>query len=206
VWCVLILGLSMTALTIPVFTSAAVQRLGIPETAGLSVIDTIRLSAAVRALVADSEYDPLPATWRGAPAFDEASVSHLLDVRGAVIGGRLATGVTAAMLAGWIGLCVARRRWRPLALGMRAGGWATLGLVVLIGLIGLTDFDSFFVAFHGVLFKAGTWTFPYDSMLIRLFPERFWVTAAASWAVLAIVCSAGVLAAARWVPRQDATP
>jgi uncharacterized membrane protein len=88
--------------------------------------------------------------------------------------------------------CVARRRWRALARGMRAGALGVLGLVVFAGMAAVLDFSMFFAAFHGLFFAAGTWQFPYDSLLIRLFPERFWTTAGASWAVLA-ACGAGLL-------------
>ena len=53
------------------------------------------------------------------------------------------------------------------------------------------DFDTFFSAFHGLFFEPGTWTFPSDSVLIRLFPEAFWIAAGASWATLVLVAAAG---------------
>jgi integral membrane protein (TIGR01906 family) len=199
-WFALVLGLSVLTLTVPVFTSAAVQALGVPASAGLSVDDTVLLSAGVRALVADQEYDPLPRTWLGALAFDESAVSHLLDVRNVLIAARVATGAAAALLAAYVAWCVARRRWRALAGGMRAGALGVLGLVVLAALAAFLDFSTFFAAFHSLFFAAGTWQFPYDSLLIRLFPERFWTTAGAAWAVLA-ACGAGLLLlTARYVP------
>lgn len=199
-WTALVLGLSVTVLTVPVYTSAAEQLLGVPKTARLSRTDTIRLSGAVRAFVADQESEELPSRWRGEPAFDAAAVSHLEDVRQVIMAARLATGIAAGALAAYLGLCVVRRRWRSLGDGMRAGAVGIAGVALLALVAGLTDFDVLFSAFHGVFFAAGTWTFPYDSLLIRLFPERFWVSAGVSLALLSLV-GAGILElSARSVP------
>ncbi|HEX9093109.1 MAG TPA: DUF1461 domain-containing protein [Coriobacteriia bacterium] len=200
-WAALVVGLSVTVLTVPVFTSAASQALGIPASAGLSVEDTVHLSGLVRAFVADQDPEALPPEWRGSPAFDAGSVSHLVDVRRAIAGGRLGTGIAAGLLAVYLAACVSLRRWDVFASGMRTGAIVVLALFGIALVAGLTDFGSFFAAFHGLFFKAGTWTFPYDSMLIRLFPLRFWVTSGAAWAALAGFGAAVLALAARYVPR-----
>jgi integral membrane protein (TIGR01906 family) len=199
-WAALVIGLAVGALTVPVYTSAAVQVLEVPESAGLPIEDTVALSALVRALVADSEYDPLPVMWRGRPAFDEAAVQHLLDVRAVMLGARAATGVAAAVLAVWLALAVARKRWRPLTRGMRAGAGIIVGILGLSVAAAFLDFSAFFAAFHGLFFKSGTWLFPADSLLIRLFPERFWVASATAWGGLSAMGAALLLVTARSVP------
>jgi uncharacterized membrane protein len=55
---------------------------------------------------------------------------------------------------------------------------------VLAAAFALSDFEWFFSAFHGLFFRAGTWTFPFDSLLIQLFPEPFWAVLGAAWAAL----------------------
>jgi hypothetical protein len=200
-WAMLVVGLAVGALTVPVYTSAAEQALGIPASAGLSVTDTLRLSGAVRALVADPEFDPLPSTWRGSPAFDPSAVSHLMDVRAVLSGARAATGAAAALLGIWVAFAVARKRWSRLARGMRTGAYSVLGVLGLSVLAAFADFSAFFAAFHGLFFRSGTWTFPYDSLLIRLFPESFWVTSGVAWGVLSATGAMLLLVAARWVPR-----
>jgi integral membrane protein (TIGR01906 family) len=203
-WALLVIGSAVMALTVPVYTSALTQALGVPRTAGLSYADVVRLSGQVRALVADSDYDPLPASWRGAPAFDAGAVSHLLDVRAVIALARLTTGILALVLATYVAFCVGKRRFAELAGGMRAGAVAAGAFVVLAALAATVDFESFFTAFHGLFFAAGTWTFPADSLLIRLFPERFWMAAGASWAGL-IALGAGVLLVAAALVRRAAT-
>lgn len=199
-WAAVATGLAAIALTIPVYTTASSQYLGIAKTAGLSTAETLQLSGNVRALVADPEFDPLPSEYHGQPAFDASAVSHLMDVRGVLSGAKAATGAAAALLAVWVGWCVARGRWTALRRGMIAGGVLTLVSVALAASAAIIDFETFFASFHGLFFKAGTWTFPEDSMLIRLFPERFWITAGLAWGSLTGLVAAALLVGARWVP------
>lgn len=198
-WVVLCAGSSVLALTTPVFTSALTQVLGVPATSGLSTEDVVRLSASVRALVADAEYEPLPAEWKGAPAFDAASVSHLLDVRSVISGARVATGVAALMLAIYLATAIALRRLGPLRSGMSVAAGGLVALVVLALAAAVLDFGTLFAWFHSLFFASGTWTFPADSLLIRLFPERFWVAAGASWAALILLSAAVLAAAGHWL-------
>ncbi|MEE9524979.1 MAG: DUF1461 domain-containing protein [Candidatus Woesearchaeota archaeon] len=53
------------------------------------------------------------------------------------------------------------------------GGLSTIGLVVLLFLLGL-NFDWLFTIFHKILFKT-QWQFPSGSLLIKLFPEHFFI-------------------------------
>jgi hypothetical protein len=48
-----------------------------------------------------------------------------------------------------------------------------------------------------MFFRAGTWTFPADSLLIRLFPERFWEASGAVLAALSLLGGATLAIAAR---------
>lgn len=203
-WAALLTGSAALALTVPVYTSALTQALGVPQTAGLPVADVLHLSGEVRSLVADREYDPLPATWKGRPAFDAAAVSHLQDVRSVLSGARLATGIVSLLLAGYAGLCIGTRRLRRLSEGMRAGAIVTAVLILGAVVAAFGDFSSFFAAFHGLFFAAGTWTFPVDSLLIRLFPERFWMASGACWAALMALGAVVLAVAARFVRGAEA--
>ena len=75
---------------------------------------------------------------------------------------------------------------RELGRGMQVGAMALLALVLGAAAFALVSFDAFFAAFHAIFFAAGTWTFPYDSLLIQLFPERFWALSGAAWGALAL--------------------
>ena len=191
-WVVLCVGSSALALTVPVYTSALVQALGVPASSGLSTPDVVHLSGAVRALVADTEFDPLPVTWKGQRAFDAAASSHLHDVRSVISGARLATGGAALLLAAYVAACVGLRRFARLRAGMLAAAWVLVVAVALAALAAFSDFEALFAFFHSLFFASGTWTFPADSLLIRLFPEPFWIASGACWAAL-VLLSAAVL-------------
>jgi len=130
----------------------------------------------------------------GAPAFTVAEISHMEDVRAVVRGAMLAW--LLALLAFLVG-AVLPGRGRHLARAALAGGLLTAGLVGVVGLVGLVSFDFFFDAFHSVLFERGTWEFPTDSTLIRLYPERFWMTAALIGAGLILVQAAAAVVIGR---------
>lgn len=205
VWAAVVLGSAVLALTLPVYTSAMTQALGVPASSGLSTGDVVKLSGQVRALVADTEYDPLPATWKGAPAFDSAAVSHLMDVRSVFAGARIAVGVCALLLAVYVGWCLARRRFSALSTGMTVGAVLLVAGMVLGLIAGLTSFEALFAAFHGLFFAAGTWTFPADSLLIRLFPERFWAVSGGLWAGLTVLGAVALAVCARLLRTNVAT-
>jgi integral membrane protein (TIGR01906 family) len=203
-WATVAGGTAVVALTLPAYTSTMSRALDIPRTAGLPVADVARLSDSVRALVADPDYDPLPSSWAGLPAFDESAVSHLLDVRGVIALARTATGIAALLLATWVAYCVLRRRLGRMRAGMRAGAVLTGALIAFGAIAAMADFSWFFTAFHGLFFASGTWTFPSDSLLIRLFPERFWMASGVAWAVLTAAGAAALLVAAGSVRRAEA--
>lgn len=205
-WAVALAGVALSVLTLPVFTSTAIRALGVPTTAGLPVADTLRLADAARAYVADLSPQPLPATWKGRLAFDSDAVSHLRDVRGVIGAARTVTGVATIALAAWMGVCTGLKRWEDLRAGMRWGAAATAGFFVLAALAGVVDFDVLFVRFHGLLFEPGTWLFSPESLLIRLFPERFWVYSGLAWAGVAGAGALLLLGASGFVPRADSRP
>ena len=97
------------------------------------------------------------------------AVTHLDDVRRVMAAANALTLVLGVALAVWVGLS-ARRRPRDLAAALLAAAGLLLAFVVLAAAVALSDFDAFFSAFHGLFFAPGTWTFPSDSLLIRLFP------------------------------------
>lgn len=62
-----------------------------------------------------------------------------------------------------------------------------------VGLVALAvwaylDFNTFFTAFHGVLFPQGNWTFSATSLLITMYPETFWMGMGIIWVATSLVC------------------
>lgn len=54
---------------------------------------------------------------------------------------------------------------------------AILSFVIFVALSMLIvfNFDALFTSMHKLLFADGTWTFSYDSLLICMYPENFWI-------------------------------
>lgn len=65
---------------------------------------------------------------------------------------------------------------------------AVFSLCLIIFLLSL-NFPSFFDAFHRILFPAGNYTFPGDSLLITLFPEGFFLDFARKLLVETLIIS-----------------
>jgi integral membrane protein (TIGR01906 family) len=125
--------------------------------------------------VASARADEPPAAIGERAGFTPEEVSHLRDVRQVLSGVRTAAGASALVLAVWLGWSLARARRRAVWSAIQAGGWTILVLVGALAVFALIGFDAAFSALHGVFFAPGTWQFPADSLLIQLFPERFWM-------------------------------
>ncbi len=113
----------------------------------------------------------------GTPLFNERELSHMHDVKGVVqpalfVGYCICffmLGMAAwARFGGW---------WSEYVRGIQRGGWFTVGLVAVLGILGATSFWQFFTVFHELFFKGNSWLFLYSDTLIRLFPIPFWESA-----------------------------
>ncbi|GAB4164458.1 MAG: TIGR01906 family membrane protein [Candidatus Promineifilaceae bacterium] len=110
------------------------------------------------------------------PLYNAREIGHMLDVK------RVADGLIRPL--SWVGLggvgvgvlalLALDSSRRRLYAGMLWGGALTMAILLGIGLFLIVGWNTFFVAFHDLLFPAGTWTFPLTDSLIRLFPEKFW--------------------------------
>jgi len=199
---VLALGVAVMLLTAPWYTHTLSARFSLAEEAGISRDQALAIAEDVRAFVVAGR-GALPDTVAGRPGFDAAAVSHLADVRDVLAGARLATGVLAIVLTGLATWALSSGRRELVGGCLKAGAVATAVLVGLAGFAAVSDFDTFFSAFHGLFFAEGTWTFAYDSLLIRLFPEPFWSTSGASWAGIALAVALGYWGVGAWLVRGE---
>lgn len=150
-----------------------------PAAPGFS--DKARLALAVPSTLyivgAGTDDDLAALTHDGRPLYTAGEVQHLVDVRRRVVvlswlALAAGAGIVGAVLLAW------RRRSRALARAIDRGGWLTLALVAATGTAIGAVWPWFFTTFHEVLFPPGTWQFPEDSGLIRLFPGVFWYDSA----------------------------
>ena len=110
----------------------------------------------------------------GSPAFTEAEIKHMDDVRSLVgillrfslVGLAVILVLAIASRLGYV------RGFLPRALF--AGSLFTLVAGSVLGVVMLIDFDWFFTQFHLALFEGWTWYFRYEDTLLRLYPDVFW--------------------------------
>jgi len=124
--------------------------------------ETIRLTA-----VKDSEPFEL---------FNERETGHLRDVKELFrLNYRVLTG-TLIYALGYIGMYLFwRKDRRQLARGLLGGSGLTLGLMLVLGVGMLLNFDRLFWQFHLISFTNELWLLdPAKDYLIMLFPSGFW--------------------------------
>jgi len=187
---VAVVGLALLPITTPQYVRALVIAVGSEGLTSLGKEGTLDAAESVRRFVTDRSAPGLPATLDGAPAFDADAVSHLADVRAVLLPARVLALVAGSLACVW---CLVRARTgagrRAVGAALRGAGWLLVAGGSLALVAGALDFDAFFAWFHSLLFEAGTWVFPADALLIRLFPLRFWIAAGATWAGLVLVAA-----------------
>ena len=110
----------------------------------------------------------------GAALFNERELSHMQDVKN-VIQPVLWIGYGVWFLTLLLGMWARFGGWwQEYVSGVCRGGWLTVGLVAVIGIIAGISFWQFFTVFHELFFTGDSWLFLYSDTLIRLFPMRFW--------------------------------
>lgn len=134
--------------------------------------------------------------------FESRELDHLEDVK--KLFNRLETIqrlASALFAAAAIYLAILRHQRLLFIRTIGTGGALTLILTALIAALSLFDFGSFFSGFHELFFSPGTWLFPPDSLLIKVFPLSFWMAAARMLLILTGIESL-VLTVGLWLGRR----
>lgn len=157
--------------------------------------DREKLDVAIAEANAAAEADGRAGTLTGesaARSLPADAISHLDDVY------RVASMTKPALVILTV-LCIAGLAHVAVRIGrgalgrtLMAGGGLVLATFYALGAWAAIDFDGLFAAFHSLFFQAGTWTFPYDSLLITLYPTAFWMGMGGIW--LAVTCGLSILA------------
>lgn len=103
--------------------------------------------------------------------FTKDEVSHLNDV--SRLFRPISMGLNIMAVIAWSVLFLAVYKKTPLSKSFHVASRILAGLLIL-SIVCVLAFSSFFETFHRVLFPQGNWAFPNDSLLITLFPESFW--------------------------------
>lgn len=118
-----------------------------------------------------------PTSNRSCQAFNSLELSHMEDVQ-AVAQGLFLAGIIGSILAILAGFILVRwNGFYALKLALLQGSILTISLIIVVVLLAVTAWDTFFGGFHQLFFDDGTWQFYYSDTLIRLYPEQFWFDA-----------------------------
>lgn len=108
--------------------------------------------------------------------------------------------MTVLMLAGTFFVGITGSSYQVGLVYMVASVAAILAIVA-VAVWAISSWDSFFQAFHGLLFKNGNWTFGSDSLLICMYPAKFWTGMGIIWGIATILCSIIFFLVGRWMHR-----
>ena len=116
-------------------------------------------------------------------AFTQAEVNHMHDVKWVLL---IATVAVAVLFLLTLFSSISLRERAPgtIRRSLFSGAWITLGLIMVLGVVGVFGWEWLFTTFHQVFFPQGNWEFSVRSSLIRLYPPQFWIDAAIAVAVL----------------------
>lgn len=186
-----VIGASLWVVTTPACVSILVRAVDSAQATGMGKQATLDVAEHVRRFVVDPATPALPSTIDGVPAFDDAAVSHLIDVRDVLVPVRWLTLVVLAAIALWLPLRLRSASGRRVVVISGMAAAATVGVASMLAVAaGIIDFNGLFTWFHSLLFAEGTWVFPASALLIRVFPLPFWIAAGAVWGLCVLILSA----------------
>jgi integral membrane protein (TIGR01906 family) len=113
------------------------------------------------------------------PLFNAKEVTHMEDVQSLIQLFLRLQIVAAVVVVLRLGVAVAfDRATAPIGRELLWSAALMVGLVVLVGVLSLMDFDALWTRFHQIAFRNDLWQLdPSKDYLIMLFPEPFWFTA-----------------------------
>ncbi len=112
------------------------------------------------------------------PLYAPNEVSHMIDVR--VLTDKLWRILPVAgviVIGGLLLLLIPRATRRDGYAAIFVGGFISTVFLIGVILFVLLSWRTFFITLHDIFFPPGTWTFGYESTLIRIFPDQFWFDA-----------------------------
>lgn len=201
---VVLVAVNVRLLASEAFLRWEYARPGFPAAEGFTGAERLAVAVPSTRFILNADDPATLAALRhgGRPLYTPGEIAHLVDVR-RVVAGLTWLAILGLVAVGALAFGAGRgRRWGDLALPLARGGWLAIGLVAGVGLGVGVAWPWFFTTFHEVFFAPGTWEFPVDSGLIRLFPGRFWYDTAVILAGLTAAEAAGVIAAARTLVRR----
>lgn len=113
----------------------------------------------------------------GSPLYNDRELSHMEDVKHLVSKGRVFWLAILVVFTGLSLFAYLKHFEKDWFRGLRAGSYAVFGIIAMILLSTIINFDELFTQFHHLFFTGDSWIFYYSDTFIRLFPIRFWMDA-----------------------------
>jgi integral membrane protein (TIGR01906 family) len=146
-------------------------------------------------------------TYAGRPLYNERETGHMVDVQSVYVFSRQVWWGSLGLLVLSAGILFRRPDGlRRFGSALKVGGLVTAALVLAAGVLAVTAWQAWFLAFHQAFFQPGTWVFDPSDTLIRLFPETFWFDSALTVSVLSFVGGMLVFAAGAALARKGPNP
>ncbi|ACV22022.1 Predicted membrane protein [Slackia heliotrinireducens] len=117
---------------------------------------------------------------------DAAALSHLDDCYLVIGKARNVLNVVAIAAIVLLILSSLLLSGRTIGRALTAAGGLVLAAFAALAIWVTVDFDGFFAAFHSLFFVDGTWQFSWDSLLICMYPEKFWIGMGAVWLLVTV--------------------
>ncbi|MXY22460.1 MAG: TIGR01906 family membrane protein [Dehalococcoidia bacterium] len=197
----------------PPLYSYGFDRFDIPSRTGIERAELISAGKQIRDYFNnDQEYLAVRVVVRGIlyqNIYNEREVLHMKDVKALVQGVYRVSELTGLFLLAVLvgGLAIWGRRFLPsVATLIGWGGWATVGLLIVVGLAMTIGFDRLFLAFHLISFTNDLWQLdPRRDYLIAMFPEVFFFTATIL-IIVSVTFLSVCLIVASWIMRKKLQP
>ena len=156
----------------------------VPLTTGIERGDLVAAAREIRGYF-NSTHEPLEVRTRifgeERDLFNQREVVHMHDVKRLIWGVYGVGAASGLYLLGFLGVGLRLRGSAigpVVARGTLWGGGLTVGVVILVGLLSVTGFDSLFLFFHEISFSNDFWKLdPRRDFLIMMFPQGFWFDA-----------------------------
>ena len=121
--------------------------------------------------------------------YSKETVSHLDDCYKLMQSALPFVAAAALLAVAGLAFTGATGRKRRVGAVLMGAGGAVLVTFAVLGAWAAVNFNSFFAAFHGLLFSQGNWQFPFDSLLICSLPTPFWMGMGVICLVVSVVLS-----------------
>lgn len=168
---------SVRLLTTNFYLQYQYQKFNIAQKAGLTRQELNNLSRGLVKFLTSSEKFPSLAN----SLFEPREISHLYDVQKLFRAVFIVQKITGIYLL----LCLSLALFPPRRKNLNRfffyiflGCLTSIFIILFLALAIFFYFPSFFTGFHELFFKSGSWLFGPNDMLIRLYPEEFWLDSA----------------------------